>query len=84
MKPTRKPNYTRPLEFTQYGDPRMVVSVNTDENHDAAARHLIEFLGWRTNRFADWYRGGYDSGNVYVCAGEMDKLPLTKVEEGAA
>lgn len=42
-------------------------ALNTDANHDAAARALILKMGW--NDRGIWHSGGLKhGGNVYVCA----------------
>lgn len=46
-------------------------ALDTDANHDAAARALICKLGWDGPYYQqEWYRGGSPKGdgNVYVCS----------------
>jgi hypothetical protein len=57
----------------------MTITVETDhgldaeENHQRAARLLIEKLGWfhdeaRGDRYGRWFGGGTKDGYVFVCA----------------
>ncbi|MDK4729358.1 hypothetical protein [Rhizobium phaseoli] len=47
-------------------------ALNSEQNHDAAAKALAEKFGWR----GAWFSGGTPTGNCYVwvpSAGEDDK-----------
>jgi len=47
--------------------------LSANENHDQAARALINELGWDT--LGTWHRGDHSQGCVYVCyRDERDKL----------
>ena len=50
-----------------------------EQNHERAARMLIDKLGWwhdseRGDRYGDWYGGGTKTGYVYVCCADYAKL----------
>jgi len=56
-------------------------ALDTEGNHDRAARALIQKLGWNEDWREPWHRGGLPAKapyvNVYVCAGKKldTKLP---------
>lgn len=38
-------------------------TLNSEQNHDMAAKELATQLDWH----GQWYSGGLENGNVYVC-----------------
>jgi hypothetical protein len=53
-------------------------SLNVEENHKAAARILIEKLGWDKDCYSKWYAGALPDGTGYAIVFSTEKCPLAE------
>src|SRR6185437_14816907 len=63
-------------------------ALNTDENHSAAARALINKLGWfhePGDTYGEWFYGDRKDGSrIWVCTVAYAKLVMDVAEEAEA